>query len=302
MEIGKRLQSYILTPLTIDPLFGVKSLYAYFADMEDGGDIVMSKYREAKEARKPEYYTADNSPKLIDYAVGQANGKDKKVAVLKLNGTMSVDGGLCTQGIDALCKEVEMAAGAADVAGIVIDTYCGGGEALAAQRLGIAIEKAKAVKPVVQYGDYIASGAYWAGAKCNEIVVGGNISEVGSIGVVIQLDKQQIEYLKENLINVYSDGSEDKHFDLKSILSGDFDALKKKSLNPLKEEFHSIVKAGRKDVKDEAMTGHMYLAKDAKKLGLIDHIADREFAVRRVISLSRKYTSINNVKKIMNHV
>lgn len=302
MEIGKRLNSYIFSPLLIDPTFGLTALSQYLADVEDGQDLFMTKYREAQEKRQPEYYTSDEKPQLIQLASVQANGRDRKVAILKLTGTMSVEGGLCTNGIDTLCKEIEMAANTPAIVGIVLDTYCGGGEALAAQRLGLSIQKAKAIKPVVQYGDFVASGAYWAGAMCNEIVAGGNISEFGSIGVVIQLDKEQIEYIKENLISIYADGSEDKHFDLKAILGEDYDSIKKKSLNPLREEFVKIVKAGRKNISNDALSGHMFQAKEAKKLGLIDHIADRDFAIKRVISLSRKYNTIKNAKTVLNHV
>ena len=88
----------------------------------------------------------------------------------------------------------------------------------------------------------------------------------------------------------------------KSIMGEDYDSLRKKSLNPLRQEFVSIVKAGRKNISEDALTGHMYQAKEAKKIGLIDHIGDKDFAIQRAITLSRKYSRINNAKKALNHV
>ena len=132
--------------------------------------------------------------------------------------------------------------------------------------------------------------------------MGGNTTEVGSIGVVIQMDAEGINYLKENLVSIYADGSENKHDILKAILSGDYDFVKKNSLNPLRKEFASIVKKGRPNVTEEALTGSMFIGRDAIKNGLADSIGTRTDAIKRVVSLARKRNRSNSARKALAHV
>ena len=90
-----------------------------------------------------------------------------------------------------------------------------------------------------------ASGAYWAAAFCDEIMMGGETTSVGSIGVVIQMNKEVIEYLKENTISIYSDGSERKQDVFQAILNGDSQFVKNEALNPTRKVFANVVKSGR---------------------------------------------------------
>lgn len=304
MDLGQRVQRYIFSEMMIDPYFGLMQLISYMDDLEVGmsEQLVMEKYRENKKLNETLFYTASEQPVLMAEPQLKAGSEQKRVAIINLNGTMSVEGGLCTEGIDSFVRSVSKAKADPSVIGAVIKTYSGGGAVLAAQRASMAVDDFREVKPVVQWGDYIASGAYMVGASCNEIVAGGKMSEVGSIGVVIQINKEVIEDIKENVVSIYADGSEDKHDTIKAIIEERYDFVKQSRLNPIRKEFVDSVKTGRSKIKEEALTGSMFFAKDAKRNGLVDHIGNLDLAVRRVVTLNRRYNSRKNARKMQKNV
>lgn len=298
MQLDKRILSYIFTPLALDAKFGYTAFMKYVNSVSDT-ELYKLQYKEMQEARQPKVYTSSDNPSFVSHSIS-TKSTGKNVAVLTLDGVMSVSGGLCTNGIGVLCNEMAQAANNSSIEGIVVDTHCGGGEVLAAQRFGMSIKSARKQKPVMLAGDFVGSGAFWAAAMCDEVMAYGNLSEFGSIGVVKQYNKEEIEYIKEAFEFIYAEGSEDKHSDFKNILSGNLDAVKD-SMKPTRDEFVRIVKSGRPNVSNEALSGFMYQSKDAKKLGLIDIIGnDVHDAIRRVSVLAKKRNRINNAKFLRN--
>lgn len=293
--------------MVIDPIFGLEQILA----MDANESTPLELYRKTVEENKPVLYSLDGQPikTKIDDATGQpiaadaviSSAQSPTVAQINLKGTMLSEGGFCTPGIDHVCNQFIQANGNPNILGVVLNTHSGGGEVVAAQRLSNAMSVFQ--KPIVQFVDGMAaSGAYWAGAHSDEVVMGGNTTEIGSIGVVIQMDAESISWLKENLVSIYAEGSEAKHDILKAILSGDHDFVKRKSLNPLRKEFVNVVKKGRPNVSDEALTGTMFTAKEAIKAGLADRIGTRQDAIQRVITLSRRQNRTNSAKKALAYV
>ena len=289
-----------MTPLAIDVKMGLSYLYNYVDEYgllaNDGG--AKEYYQRQKEANKVSFYEIQGNDAFLMDAKAARSSNSKKVAKVNLKGVMMAEGGLCHDGIDTTCNELLSVAQNPNVDAIILNTHCGGGQVYAAQRLSNAMTQARKLKPIVQFVDGMsASGAVWAGVLSNEIVLGGNVAETGSIGVVVQYDKQMIDYINENVVSVYADGSEGKHDDLKAILRGDTDYLKQTSLNPVRKEFHSLVKRNRPSVSDEALTGRMFIGRDAKKHGLVDHVGGFDLAMSRAITLSRRFARSQNSKK-----
>lgn len=288
MQYKSRIEGgFMLRPLAIEPRWG----YSMYSDHMDAlslsPKLSLELYRETKEAAQTTFHNA---------------GKLGSVVQLEFKGVMMAEGGICVSGIDLLCSQIIEAGDNGKVAGIVLNTHSGGGEVFAAQRLSNAIAQVEKIKPIVMFVDGIcASGAYWAGAHCTEIVAGGRVTEIGSNGVVLQLDKEWIEYMRENHVGIYADGSELKHETFKDILDGNFDAIKTRELNPIRAEFVKVIKSGRPNVSEDAFSGAMFLAPVAKKMGLIDSIGNREFAVSRVISLAKKRTRSERAKKALSY-
>lgn len=226
-----------------------------------------------------------------------ASNSEKGVARLNLKGTMLADGGICSRGIDVLCEEIKSVANNSTLLGAAIVTNTGGGEVVAAQRVSNALKEARKIKPFVQFVDGMsASGGYWVGANCDAIVMGGETTQVGSIGVVIDVDKDLIKFIKENYISILADGSEDKREMQKALVDEDYGFIRKKYLNPTREIFHKTVKQGRKDIDTSVLTGSMYNAKEAVNLKMADKIGTFEDAVKLVAKLSRQKAAAKLLK------
>lgn len=307
MNYMSRIERYLLTAMAIEPRFGL----AQFLSVHDPAADISPRelYERTIEENRPILYSpegiridlSDEAGKPLSANAVIASANQPVVAQVNLKGTMISEGGICTYGIDRTCNEIAAADSNPNVMGVILNTHSGGGEVVAAQRLSNAIQMAN--KPVVQFVDGMAaSGAYWVGAVCDEIVMGGKTTEVGSIGVVIQMDKEILTYLRENLVSIFSDGSEGKQDVFRAILDGDFDFVRRKSLNPLRKEFVKLVKGGRASVTEEALTGTMFYAQQAIKAGLADRIGNRSDAIQRVVTLSRRRNRSQSAQKALNHV
>lgn len=304
MDYISRIDAYLLKPLAIQGLFGLNQYLAFLQSTElsaKGSNLPAQVYKRTIKENRPVLYSVQSGEPTLNVIDGKIESTEQQtIAQVNLKGTMLAEGGLCTYGIDHTCKQISKAAANPNIMGILLNTHSGGGEVVAAQRLSNAVEEARRMKPVVQYVDGMAaSGAYWVGVHCDEIVLGGKTTEVGSIGVVIQMDKQILEDLRENLISIFADGSEQKQDVFKAILEGNFDFVKTKALNPIRKEFVNVVKRGRAGVIEEAFTGTMFQGNQAKKAGLVDSIGLKSDALRRIVTLSRRKNRISSAKKAL---
>jgi ClpP class serine protease len=295
MAYINRIEAVTLNPLLIDIHYGLQQYLNFSASVNGSVSLSESKelYKRALEDAKPSLYLVDGeSLSVLSNVDGDATMTEKKSIIqINMKGTMLAEGGFCTPGIDYTCQQIEKAADNPNIIGIVINTHSGGGEVTAAQRAANSIQYARKMKPVIQFVDGMAaSGAYYAGVCADEIVLNSRVASVGSIGVVIQMNKEDIEYLNENLIRIFSDGSDGipgKQDIFTALLNGDYDFVKKKQLNPIRKEFIKIVKDHR-TVNDEVFSGTMFMGTQAKNMGLVDHIGNRQMAINRVLTLYKR--------------
>jgi protease-4 len=256
-------------PWALDLDFGMKVYSNYLRDLDlirSGVDVkvIIQQYRT--DAHFPRYMT--NTGKPIQSAEG--------IAHLYFSGVMMEEGGFCTRGVRELVEDLEQINQNGSIQGVLLELNSGGGTASSAHMLHNALSNMN--KPVVTFGHTVASGAYMAASATSEIIAAGSGAEFGSIGVLISFRNEDLQDMRENYTSIYSNLSNKKNGEIRSLLAGDNEPLKAK-LDELAENFIGMVKATRKIDNKDVFEGGMYLAKDAKKAGLIDQIGTRETAM-----------------------
>lgn len=268
--------------LCVDPIIGLGYLSQFIHALETG----LPAFDKIK---RTEFILPDFS-KVVEVA-DLANMKDVRtdalpkgsVVKLFLNDYMSVNGGLCSMGVQDLANNLLSYKDSSNISGALIEVNSGGGEAMAGQIMYNAIKDFK--KPVVAYVHNAGSAAYMAIAGVNEIVASGDMSRLGSIGAYISLDKKFIAQYKDRFDEIYSDLSGDKNAAIRNYIeTGDKTGLKD-SLNDTVKSFQNLVTSNR-DIKkqDETLRGGMFQAQDAKKRGLADIIGTESLAIKRLQS------------------
>lgn len=175
------------------------------------------------------------------------------------------------------------------IKGLLFEIYSGGGIDIAGELLRSELSSLSAVKPVVAWGHYVASGAYLAALGANIIIGSNGLSRFGSIGAYIQLDKFYKEIYSFIYNDIYADASPEKNEAWRKYLTDDNVDLYKQQANETAKYFINQVKAGRHGVSDDALKGAMFTAAKAKSLGLIDGIGNKEYAMKRLDSLLKNY-------------
>lgn len=154
-------------------------------------------------------------------------------------------------------------------------------------------------KPIVSLVDgLMCSAMYWIGSSADEIIAMNETSNIGSIGTMLSFADVQGYWDKQGvkLHYVYADASKDKNQDFHQLQAGNYD-LVKAELNKINDVFLSAVKSNRPNIKESALTGKTFLAKDALAQGLIDSIGSFEMAVERAQQLAGIKNSSNTNSK-----
>jgi ClpP class serine protease len=155
-------------------------------------------------------------------------------------------------------------------------------------------------KPVITYVDgMLCSAGYWIGSSADEIIVNGANNgfnaTIGSIGTMCQFIDDSANLEKEGYKRhlVFADASSDKWGDFFAAQKGDYSAMKK-TLNGINDSFLSAVKVNREGKlqldKENVLSGKTYNANEAITYGLVDKKGDFGFAVKRAVTLSKKYS------------
>lgn len=208
------------------------------------------------------------------------------IAHLKLSGVMRSQSGLSTQGVDVLTDDFRAAFQNQNIEGILLEINSGGGESLAGSMLqGILQDSPKAV---VVWGHLVASAAMRAAAPADEIIASSSGSMIGSIGTFVTLPKGFSKWYAENYQEVYADKSSKKNEDWRAFIEGDL-APMKASINKSNEIFLQEIASMRPLTNAErALTGELFDAKTAKKLGLVDGIGGFQYAMNRLEANMKK--------------
>ena len=178
---------------------------------------------------------------------------------------------------------------------MVLDTP--GGEARAADTLTNTIKNFK--KPILSYVDGMcASLGVWFSSNSNEVYLGSELFEMGSVGSYCTLldFKGYLEAQGVKMIEIYAPQSVDKNKDYRDALAGDTTAIAADLKIHVDAFIKSVAASGgnnmRSDVAranvDSWSTGKMFYAKDAVKVGLADGIKPLDQVVGKAAWLAKR--------------
>ncbi len=210
------------------------------------------------------------------------------VAIIPVKGTITLEG--CGGNIfgSTRCASVptikdmlDDANGDRAVKAIVLDINSGGGYVVASRQLMQAIKESE--KPVVAYiSESGASGAYYAASAADDVVADRH-AITGSLGVVMEIQHYYglFEKIGVNVTMITAGEYKDIGSPYRSMTETEKEKLTK-MVNQIHEDFISDVAANRgMDVESvrKVADGSIYLGIDAKQLGLVDELGDRDDAI-----------------------
>ena len=181
-----------------------------------------------------------------------------------------------------IIKDIEEAENKRKIKAVIFEINSPGGTPFASKEIAMSIENMD--KPAIAWvREYAASGAYWIASACDEIVA-DELSTVGSIGAMSirpdigELMKKfgiEVETLRTGIYKgmglPYEKQTEEER------------ELMKKELSEIQDNFLNAVAKNREldDAKmKELSTAKVYLGREAKEMGLIDHLGGKELAIR----------------------
>ncbi len=214
------------------------------------------------------------------------------VGVIEINGVLGGEATSLLTGSSAdssrIMKAIRTAAKRPDIKAVVIRINSPGGTAVAAQEIGIELDKLrKTGKPVVtSMGDVCASGGYWIACSSDYIIANGT-TLTGSIGAIMETTNLQGLYDKLGIRQeVFKSG---EHKDIGSS-SREITPQEREILQAVVSDsytqFLDQVKRGRngkinlKEIEDIA-DGRVFTGETALQIGLVDSLGNYYDAVKQ---------------------
>jgi ClpP class serine protease len=170
---------------------------------------------------------------------------------------------------------------------LVVDSP--GGQVAGTDLLAEAIKNSST--PVVAFIDGLAaSAAYWIISGADKIIASSDLDRIGSIGTMLMAEdlRPALEQLGVKFHEVYATLSVDKNSDINKVLEGKYDQYRENVLDVINAKFLSTIKEYRLNLNESALTGKIYFAPEAIKLGLIDQIGSLEMAIEEAVALALK--------------
>ena len=132
----------------------------------------------------------------------------------------------------------------------------------------------------------LASAGVLGTLYADEIIMNGPLSQIGSIGVMMSIDKKVLKEIQKHTIQLYSENSERKNENFKALLRGDEQPLVN-YLTDSDNTFMEMVKEARgdsmsKENEEEATSGAMFGARDGVIMGLAHGVGDMDYVLRRM--------------------
>jgi signal peptide peptidase SppA len=181
---------------------------------------------------------------------------------------------------------------------IILHVDSPGGTVDGTETLVNLISSYRGQKPIVAYGDgLVASAAYWVSAAADKIIIAGETTEVGSIGVVathVDLSKQD-EMFGEKYTEITA-GSYKRIASMHKPLSDEGKAYIQGQVDHIYQVFvDSIASLRGRSVEQvlEAADGKIFIGKAAVDAGLVDGIASLDELINKL-----KEESQMNVKDL----
>jgi protease-4 len=183
-----------------------------------------------------------------------------------------------TAASNAIIAYLELAEKDSSIKGIILEINSPGGAVVASSEVAQKVKEIK--KPVVSLIREVgASGAYWI-ASASDAIVANPLSITGSIGVIstyLEFSELLEKYgIKASTITAGE--FKDTGSPFRSLTDEEKVILQNK-INMIHNEFVSSVSENRKIDVSKYATGMFYLGKEAKDIGLIDYLGDKNLAI-----------------------
>lgn len=217
------------------------------------------------------------------------------IGLVEITGTM-LKADNCDDGMDTMTSYLYQCYQNPNITGVLLYCDSGGGQVMGTEAFAKAV--ADRTKPVVAWVNGMAASAcYWVASQTDKIIMNGQTSEVGSIGVMATV-MDLMPYWEAQGVKfhtVLADGSEEKNLSYFELLKGNYD-LVKAELTQIKDLFHSTVKTGRagKLQGEEMLKGAMYPTKKAIELGMADSMGTMADAIKEIRTLAKSTTYSNS--------
>lgn len=290
----------------IEPFFALQTLAKYWYELElvEAGHPV--DYSAARAALEPVILGAAD---LGRAGLSSRDIPKGSIAKLSLSGAMRLEDGLSSRGVRQLVSDIQEADENPQIGAILIEVNSGGGESIAGAELQNALEDVRRKKRTKTgaYAIQMASAAVRALLPVDFIFAASGNSFIGSIGTMLTVNKQVLEYTKSNLLEIYAKQSTQKNAEFRALLDGDLSPIQQ-LLTENNQVFLEEVQAYRKlrgtdEQKAEVLSGKLFTADVAMQRGLIDGIGTWGQAVERLQSMISTpenrgfYNSTNNNMK-----
>lgn len=245
-------------------------------------------------------------------------------AIMRISGTILQEDGLCNRGLTSYEEELRELGQDSNVDSVLIEMNSPGGTAIGGDVLSDMIKNFESVynKPIAAIiSNMAASAGYLLIAQAPRIFVNSKTAEAGSIGTMISMvndtECMQKEGIKE--IVVRASKSWNKNEAYYKALEGDAGPIKREVLDPLNEQFHRIVRNGRRGKLNlenkienedgqkvpEVLTGKVYFGQAIIDNGLADEMGTRQDALqylKRQVTAKNNYNDKKKKNKKMNEI
>lgn len=254
------------------------------------------------EANKP--YSISIAQDSLKYPEGYDKAPSGSIAIIPIRGELMKQDEFCgPAGMATIGKRIQDADKHKNISATILLFDTPGGSVDGIETLSKIIKNT--TKPITAFIDgTCASGGIWLASNCDKIIASNNMDRIGSIGVMTSfIDMQPVwELMGVKFHEVYSNLSKDKNRLFKEMRNGDYDNYKLEVLDPLAEEFRTIIRTNRPNANDDQLTGKMFFAKDVVG-SLIDHVASFQEAIMITSELVSISKSINiKVMKELNNL
>lgn len=292
---NKDIDHFLLAgPLHIEQGFALQMLSLYFEEMAllNAGatysELGIGERRASQRAGV--IYLQDSRPRTVQDPALLKDANATPVgsfAHLRLQGVMRSQDGPSTQGITSLLDQLNLANQNDRIEGILLEVNSGGGEATAGEILMSALESNP--KAVVVYTHLLASAALHAALPADEIIASSAGVQVGSIGTMVSLPNNLLNYYKERVTELYASKSTNKNRSWRELMKGNLAPLQSE-LDEHNDSFLADV-ARFRDLKgnvEHTLSGELFMSPQAKRRGLVDGIGGYEYALKRLTAAAKR--------------
>lgn len=229
------------------------------------------------------------------------------VGVINIDGPILLNSGASTIGMKSVSAMMKQMSADNRVKGFILLVDSGGGAASAVELMVNTINEiqsnGKPVYTLIDEGGVLGSAAYGLASASKKIYYQSNMSMVGSLGTMIQANGRAAnsEHDSVKYIRLYATKSVDKNIEIEEAFNNDnYKLIINNLLDPINENFISLIKQNRTQLSESDFTGKIHFAKDVEG-SFVDGKSTMKEVVNEILSsetISQMNTNINQNSNI----